>query len=462
MNLENIFKKQKEYYNLGYTKSVTLREMMLNRLLNTIKANEKQLLKALEKDLGKNPTEAYMSEIGILYKSIKHAINNVNKWSKKEKKKTNFFLPFSKAYTKSVPYGNTLIFSAFNYPVLLSLDPLVGAIAAGNTAMVALPASVSNTNKVLIKILNEAFEEKYLYLFETNRDLNQKILKFKFNKIFYTGNKHVGKIVAKAASENLVPTTLELGGKSPAIVTKNANLKKIVKSIVWGKMINSGQTCVAVDYILVHKSLKEDLIKEIVEAKDKMYTDDLENSKDYGRLVSEDSVKKALKLLEADNQYIINKDFKFNIEKRHLDLVLLKSFLDNVENLKVMEEELFLPILPIIEYEEIDDAIDYINSKPTPLAFYPFSQDSRDINYLLNHCEFGGATVNSTILHLSNLYLPFGGLHDSGYGNYHGKYSFDTFSHKQSVLKTSTLFRNTLMYPPYKKIKKKLIYFFLK
>lgn len=461
MDLRQIFIDQQDFFKTGFSKSITFREMMLKKLLSSIKNNEKELLDGLKIDLGNSAFEGYVSELGMMYSSINKTIKNLHKWTKPKKKKTPFYLLGAKANVYKVPYGSTLIMSAFNYPILLALDPLVGAIAAGNSAMLALPSSTPNVNKVLVDLINSTFERDYVYAFVTNRDLNREILTYKFDKIFYTGSGKVGKIVLRAASENLIPTTLELGGKSPALVTRNAKLSTVTSSIVWAKLLNSGQTCVAPDYILVSKIMADELILEINKSVKKMFPGGLAHNSDYSKIVNEKELERLLAIVDADKDYIIN-NYTYSLDNCHLSLVLLLANLSEVANLKSMESELFGPILPIIVYEDLDEAINYINENDTPLAFYPFSTDRHEIRELLEEVRFGGATVNDCVLHLSNLDLPFGGLGASGMGNYHGKYSIDTFSHHQAVLNTKSSFKNRLMHPPYTTFKEKLIRVFLK
>lgn len=463
MDLKDVFIKQEAYFKLGYTKSITFRELQLNKLLKMLKDNEENILIALEKDLGNSFMEGYTTELGMLYSSLRTTIKNLHKWSKPIKKKTAFYMPFSKAYVNNVAFGNVLIMSAFNYPLLLSIDPLIGALAAGNTAMVSLPQSTPKVNKIIIEMLNTTFDADYVYAFITNRKLNNEVLTFKFNKIFYTGSSEVGKIVLRATSKNLIPTTLELGGKSPAVVTKDANIKNAADSIVWGKLINAGKTCVAPDYLLVDEIVVDELIIAINLSVEKMYGKSIEENSDYSKLVNAKAFNRLLEITRKDKDYIVN-NFTYSLNDLFMSLVIIKTDLDNVDKLASMTSEIFGPILPIIvyKYQDLDSVVDYINNQNTPLAFYPFSTKSRDIKFLLDYVRFGGASVNDTVLHLSNLNLPFGGLGNSGMGNYHGKYSFETFSHKQAVLKTSSYFKLKLMYPPYSSLKYKLVKLFFK
>ncbi len=461
MDYRLILNKQKDLYQKGYTKSVTYRELMLKMLYNALKSNETDLLKALESDLGNSFMEGYTTELGVLYSSINNALKNIHKWAKPKKKRTAFYLLFSKSVVSSVPYGNVLIMSAFNYPILLSLDPLVGAIIGGNTAMLALPASTPLVNAVLIKMLNSTFNEDYIYAFVSNRNINSEILTYRYDYIFYTGSPKVGKIVASAAANNLIPTTLELGGKSCALVSKNAQIKNAAASIVWGKLLNSGQTCVAPDYVLVSKVVANEFILQIEQNIKKMYGSDPKKSADYSKIVNTKEMQRLLKIIELDKQYIIN-DYQSDMQNRYLSPVLIKSDIKQVNDLASMQDELFGPILPIIVYNDLDVAINYINDNEIPLAFYPFSTDKKELTYLLDVVRYGGATANDTVLHVSSLSLPFGGMGNSGYGSYHGKYSFKTFTHQQSRLITPSSFKITLMHPPFSKFKEKLVRIFLK
>ncbi len=322
MDYRLILNKQKDLYQKGYTKSVTYRELMLKMLYNALKSNETDLLKALESDLGNSFMEGYTTELGVLYSSINNALKNIHKWAKPKKKRTAFYLLFSKSVVSSVPYGNVLIMSAFNYPILLSLDPLVGAIIGGNTAMLALPASTPLVNAVLIKMLNSTFNEDYIYAFVSNRNINSEILTYRYDYIFYTGSPKVGKIVASAAANNLIPTTLELGGKSCALVSKNAQIKNAAASIVWGKLLNSGQTCVAPDYVLVSKVVANEFILQIEQNIKKMYGSDPKKSADYSKIVNKKEMQRILKIIELDKQYIIN-DYQSDMQNRYLSPVLI-------------------------------------------------------------------------------------------------------------------------------------------
>lgn len=447
MNYYEQFKAQVAYYKLGYTKSITFREMMLKRLLKAVKAYRKDIFKALEFDLNKHYFESYVSELFLVEKSIKYTIKNLAKWSKDKKVKRPFYLMFSKSYVRNIPYGNALILNAYNYPLLLSLDPLIGAIAAGNTVMLGLSKKSSATNKVIIEMLNTTFDNDYIFVFETDRYINKALLTYKFDKVFFTGSAKVGKAILAETSKQLISTTLELGGKSPAIVSKNANIKNSAESIMYAKVLNAGQTCIAVDYVLVDRLVATELISEFKKSLAKLYP----TYADYPKIIDESSYERLKHLVALDKEYIIN-EYVANSDQLSLSPVLLKVDIQSAFDLASMETEIFGPILPIIVYDDLATAIAFVNKLEVPLAFYPFSQEKVEIDYMLENIEFGGSTINDTLLHFSNYYLPFSGFKDSGMLSYHGKYSFETFSYQQPLLYKSKFFGNKFIFGSYKKI----------
>ncbi len=451
MNYLEKFNSQKAYYKLGYTKSITFREMMLKKLLTAFRNYRQDFYVALKSDLNKHKFETFMSEIFQIEQSLRYTIKNLEKFSKDKKVKTPFYLPFSKSYIRSIPYGNALILNAYNYPLLLSLDPLIGAIAAGNTVMLGLSKKSVNTNKVLIKMLNTTFDSNYIFAFEVDRHVNNELLTYDFDKIFFTGSARVGKIILEKASKKLISTTLELGGKSPAVVSDSANIKNAANSIIYSKVLNAGQTCIASDYVLVDRKISENFINEVLKTLNKFYPD----FSLFPKMIDSISYQRIINLINEDKKYLIN-DYKIIIDKLIVGLALLKVDISDVSNLASMKDEIFGPILPIIVYDNIEEAISLINSFDSALAFYPFASDRSLINYLLNSIEFGGATINDTLLHFSNHNLPFSGFKQSGMLSYHGKYSFDTFSYKQALMYKSNIFRYKFLFPPYKKYLRKL------
>ena len=451
LNVNDILKSHKEYFYSGEIKSIDFRINSLNKLKNTIKKNEKLIVEALNKDLRKSEFEAYATEIGFLLDSIKYITRNLKKWSKPKKVKTPITHPLAKSYIYSEPYGTVLIIGPFNYPFQLLIEPLIGAIAAGNTAVLKPSENTPNVSDVVKKIIKESFDENHVTVVEGGREETSALINSPFNYIFFTGSVRVGKIVMEAASKNLVPVTLELGGKSPCIVDKNSNIKVASKRIVWGKFINAGQTCVAPDYILAHKEIKDELIINIKDTLREFYGDNPKKSKDYGRLVNDRQLNSLIKLIDKDKVVIGG---EYDLE----DLYLSPTIMDNVtwEDL-VMEDEIFGPILPIIEYEDLDDIINKVNNRPRPLALYVFSEDKKIQDKVIESISYGGGCVNDTISHLATPYLPFGGVGTSGIGSYHGKSSFDLFSHKKSVMKKPTRFGLNFIFPPYDSKKVNLI-----
>ncbi|MDY3828350.1 MAG: aldehyde dehydrogenase [Clostridium sp.] len=451
-----IFNNEKEYYLSGETLSVKFRIEKLRLLKKVIKDNEEKLLSALKKDLNKSNFEGYVTEIGILYQEIDYAIKNVKKWAKREKKRTDIVYFPAKSYIYKQPYGVVLIISPFNYPIQLAFSPLIGAISAGNCAIIKPSEYAINSAMVIEEIINSTFDKRYINVIDPlgGKETVSELLSLKFNYIFFTGSVRVGKIVMEAASKNLIPVTLELGGKSPCIVDKDANIKLSAKRIVWGKYLNVGQTCVAPDYVYVHKDVKEKLLKEMVKEIESEYGKDAKKSEDYARIIRKEEVKRLQGYLDEGEIYYGG---EVDIEDRYISPTILTNI---KENSKILEEEIFGPIFPVYEFEDITKVIEYVNSKERPLALYYFSEDKNKIETVLSSTTSGGVTINDTIIHVSSTHIPFGGVGNSGMGNYHGKASFDTFTHKKSVVKRSTLMEFPFRFPPYKdklKLIKKLM-----
>ncbi|WP_370590121.1 aldehyde dehydrogenase family protein [Candidatus Vagococcus giribetii] len=445
-----VIEKQRQFYATGKTKSLAFRVDQLKKLKHQVRRYEEELIDALQKDLGKHRTESFMTEIGLVYRHLDEMIKKLPKWGKKQRVSTPLFLMPAKSYTIQVPYGNTLILAPFNYPVLLTLDPLIGAIAGGNTAIVGISEHTEHTNHVLQVLIGEAFMSEYIYLVTSSKEVNTELLTHPFDKIFFTGSTRVGKIVLQKAAEHLTPVTLELGGKSPVIVTKYADLEVAVERIIWGKFVNAGQTCVAPDYCLVDISIRDEFMKLLRNQLTKFYGVYPEDSVDYGRLINDRSLTRLLNQLDYDKLFVYQGG-SYNYDDNYLEPTLLSASLS--DDLRTMEEEIFGPILPVLAYEELEEAVSYVKQKGKPLAFYPFSNNKEEIEYLLETVDFGGATVNDTLLHLSNENLPFGGVGESGMGHYHGRKSLETFTHTKSVLKRSTIFRLPIMFPPFTKEK---------
>ncbi|QAT43098.1 aldehyde dehydrogenase [Aminipila luticellarii] len=456
--VQEILDSQRAYFDTGVTKSLDFRVNQLKNLKRGIKKYEKDIMLALYKDLGKHKNESYITEIGFIYSSISYMIKNLGKWAKPEKKHTPVYLWPAKSYVMSEPYGTVLILGAYNYPVQLLLEPLIGAIAAGNTALVKTSEMAVHTSSAIRAMLEDTFESRYIKCVEGNEETGNVLIHAKVDYIFFTGSPAVGKLVMEAAAQNLVPVTLELGGKSPAIVDKSANLKEAARRIIWGKTLNAGQTCVAPDYVLVQEEAFEQLTVQMKKAVQKYYGKDIEKSSDYGRIIHEKHFNRIRALIEEDGENILFGGH-YNAETRYIEPTVLRA--DDWED-PAMQEEIFGPILPVIKYKDLDTVIRTLRGRPKPLALYLFTGKRKIEKRVLRELSSGNACINDTIMHIANHWLPFGGVGNSGMGSYHGQQSFITFSHKKGVLKKSARFNNTLIYPPFSKNKLRLIKKFLK
>nr|WP_315021653.1 aldehyde dehydrogenase family protein [uncultured Aminipila sp.] len=457
-DVEKILEYQHNYFNTNATKDINFRIRQLKALKKGLKKHEKEISMALYKDLGKHKNEAYITEIGFIYGSISYMIKNLKKWAKPVKKHTPIYLLPSKSYVVSEPYGTVLILGAYNYPVQLLIEPLIGAIAAGNTALLTTPEMAVHTASAIRKMIEDTFEKRYVMCVEGTLHTNTSLINAKFDYIFFTGSSAVGKVVMEAAAKNLVPITLELGGKSPVIVDKSANIKEAARRIIWGKTLNAGQTCVAPDYVMVHESVEEELILQMKKALKKYYGKNIEKSNDYGRIINKKHFNRIVNLLEQEKDNIIFGGHS-NEESRYIEPTILR--IDSLET-PIMQEEIFGPILPIIKYSDLNIAINKIKELPKPLALYLFTRKNNVQKKLLCDTSSGNVCINDTIMHIANHCLPFGGIGGAGMGSYHGEQSFITFSHKKGVLKKSARFNNTLVYPPFNEKKLKVVKRFLK
>ncbi|MDI9231420.1 aldehyde dehydrogenase [Staphylococcus caprae] len=445
-NIEQKFYQSKQFFKTNKTKELKFRKHQLKILRKSIKNHENELLEALEKDLGKNNVEAYATEIGVLLKSIKIARKELKNWTKTKQVDTPLYLFPTKSYIKNEPYGTVLIIGPFNYPVQLVFEPLIGAIAAGNTAIVKPSEHTPNVASVIRKIIEDSFDSNYISVVEGGINETQTLIHLPFDYMFFTGSEKVGKVVYEAAAKNLVPVTLELGGKSPVIVDETANIKVASERISFGKFTNAGQTCVAPDYILIDRKVKNDLIDALKQTITEFYGKNIKESPDFGRIVNEKHFNRLNELLEIDKNNIV-----FGGKSSKQDLYIEPTILENINvQDKVMQEEIFGPILPILTYDSFDEAIEIIQSKPKPLSLYLFSEDENASHRVLDKLLFGGGAINDTLIHVANPNLPFGGVGASGIGQYHGKYSFDTFSHMKSYTFKSTRLESSVYFPPYK------------
>jgi len=453
MAYKQLVNSQLEYFNTNVTKDVDFRIKMLKKLLNILKSNEHLLDKAIYKDLKKSSFDNYTTELSLIYHDLNEAISNLKGWSKRISVPTNMANLPGSSYIIPEPLGVSLIIGAWNYPYQLSLAPVIPALAAGNTAIIK-PSELSlNTSNVMAKLINDNFDSNYLHVVEGGVEETTELLKQKFDKIFYTGGSVVGKIIMKAAAEHLTPVTLELGGKSPTFVFNDANLKITAKRLVWAKFLNGGQTCIAPDYILAEKGVKEKLISEIKKQIREIHGENPQQSEAFVRIINPRHFKRIVSLIDTSKVVIGG-------ETDESDLYISPTVMDDVSfDDAVMQEEIFGPVLPIIEFDSLEWAIKQIKNRSKPLALYVFSDDNKIIDKIFHEVSFGGGAVNDAIMHLTNPNLPFGGVGNSGMGNYHGKAGFDTFSHYKSILDKSTLIEPSVKYPPYKEWKKKILEF---
>ena len=443
---ENILKRQRNYLSSIGIIDVTDRIENLKKLKNSIKKYENNIINALNIDLGKPEFEAYSNEVGFVYSTIDYFIKNLKSWTKVKKVKNDAAQLPGKSYIYKSHYGAVLIIGPYNYPFQLLIEPLIGAISGGNTVILKPSEYATKTEAIVEKIIKETFDEKYIAVVTGDYKVNSQLLDLEFDYIFFTGSVNVGKIVMEKASKHLTPVTLELGGKSPVIVDNTANLKVSAKRILWGKLTNAGQTCVAPDYILAHEDIYEELIKEFEKVIIEFYGQDIIRSKDFGRIINDRHMNRLNAILEHDkNKITFGGEVDF--EKRYISPTIIRDV--TLED-AVMNEEIFGPIIPVIKYKNMEDIKYYISHHKNPLALYVFSEDENFSEDIINRFSFGGGCVNDTISHVASAYLPFGGIGSSGMGNYHGKASFDTFTHTKSIVKKSTKIDLKLVFPPYK------------
>lgn len=437
---------QQYYVYTGETKSLEFRLRQLDVLKAAIKNAEPAILNALYQDLRKGEFEAFTTEIGIIYESINYMKKHLADWMKPEPKKTPAFLQPAKSYVVSEPYGSCLIIAPYNYPFQLVMEPLIGAIVGGNAAIVKPSESTPHVAQVVKELLEEAFPPEYIRVVEGEKEETSKLIHAPFDFIFFTGSVAVGKIVMKAASERLTPIALELGGKSPAVIDHTANLEVAAKRIAWGKFSNAGQTCVAPDYVMVHEDVKDEFIRRLQETIVEFYGENRQQSPDFGRIVNEKQYTRLADLMDHSQNELL-----FGGEKDQEDLYVAPSLYD-VSNFQhpLMEDEIFGPLLPIMTYKDLSHAIYQIRKLPKPLAAYFFSEHEKAQDYFIDALPYGGGCINDTISHVGSVGLPFGGVGTSGQGAYHGKASFDQFTHQKSVLRKSTKLPVKLLFPPYK------------
>ncbi len=455
-NIDQILESQRKYFGSGATLPVSFRISMLKKLYNAVKRYESEIALALQEDLGKSAQESYMCEIGMTLSEISYMLRHVKRFAAKQYVRTPLAQFAAVSYKQPTPYGNTLIMSPWNYPFLLTIDPLVNAIAAGNTAIVKPSAYSPATSEIVQKILSECFSEEYVAVVTGGRKENAALLEQKFDFIFFTGSQNVGREVLRHAAEHLTPVVLELGGKSPCIVDSTAKLKLAAKRIVFGKYLNCGQTCVAPDYILCDASIKDQLVKEIrAQIKKQFGAKPLENP-NYGKIVNEKHFERLCGLMDKVKVVCggeVNKE----------TLQIAPTVMDNATwEDAVMQEEIFGPILPILTYDKFEEVFELLSDKEKPLALYLFSENKEHVKAVTERLRYGGGCINDTIIHLATSEMGFGGVGESGMGAYHGRVGFDAFSHMKSMVDKKTWLDLPMRYQPYTKVFDKLIRMFLR
>lgn len=448
---KEVVEKQKEFFKTGKPIDINYRKKALIKLRDVVDKYEEKILYALKLDLGKSEFEGYETELGIVKSELKNTIKNLEKWSKPKKVRASIMNPFSDNRIYNQPYGVCLILSPWNYPFQLALMPLIGSIAAGNTSILKLSEISSFTSGIVREIIGEIFDEEYIAVFSGEADEAINLIESDIDFIFYTGNPKIGASVAESAGRRLIPCVLELGGKSPCIIDRKADLDNAAKKIVWGKFMNAGQTCVAPDYIIADRLVFLELRDKLVHYIKEFYGENPIESDDYPKIINKKNFDRILNLIEGKRLIFGGKydDDSLKIEPTILEV----SSMDE----KIMQEEIFGPIIPIIIYKNKSEIFEIIDKNKNPLALYLFTDDNSFEKEIIEKVSFGGGCVNDTIIHCTSEGLPFGGIGRSGLGNYHGKASFDAFSHKKSVVKSKKFADISMKYPPFNEKKLELI-----
>jgi len=454
MDYQAHIKMMREYYLSGETLSYSYRLDALKKLKETVILHQQEILESLKEDLNKSHFEGFLTEIGIVILEIKDAIKHLKRWMKVKKVKTPLTLFKAKSYLYPEPYGVTLIMSPWNYPFQLAIAPLIGAISAGNCSVLKLSPDSPHTSLTTKKMIESTFDPSFITVLTGGLEESKEIIKQRFDYVFFTGSTHVGRIVMMEASKHLTPVTLELGGKSPCIIDESADLNRAAKRIAFGKFVNAGQTCIAPDYIYVHEKVKNLFIAELKKWITKFFDQKAIEKDDYPKIINQRHYQRLISLIPKDKVIYGGTYDKQKIEPTLLDGVNRQD--------AIMKEEIFGPILPIISFNHIDEVIKDLKVQEKPLAIYVFTLDKKNEEKLLHLLSYGGATVNDTLMHVASGYLPFGGVGESGMGSYHGKMSFDTFTHYKSILKRSNKIDLDFRYHPYTHRKKKIVDLFMK
>ncbi|MGM9585916.1 MAG: aldehyde dehydrogenase [Candidatus Limivicinus sp.] len=457
MNIEEILEQQRAYFHSGATLPVSFRIENLKKLYAAVQKYEREISEALTEDLGKSDFEGFMCETGLVLSELHYMIRHTRRFAREHRVHTPLAQFASRSYQKPTPYGNTLIMSPWNYPFLLTLDPLADAIAAGNTAIVKPSAYSPATSAVIKKLISECFDPQYVAVVTGGREENAALLEQKFDFVFFTGSQSVGKEVLRHTAETLTPAVLELGGKSPCIVDSTAKIQLAAKRIVFGKYLNCGQTCVAPDYILCQRSVKDQLVEEISRQIKAQYGEEPLSNPNYGKIINEKHFTRICGLIDRDK---IVHGGKVNKETLQIE----PTVMDGVTwDDAVMQQEIFGPVLPVLTFDTFDEVYALLAKRPKPLALYLFSEDKGRMEEVSSRCSYGGGCMNDTIIHLATSEMGFGGVGESGMGAYHGKVGFEVFSHTKSIVEKKTWLDLPMRYQPYNKgIYTKLLHLFLK
>ncbi len=457
--IQALLSRQRQFFSENRTLSLASRKAALYKLKSAVLARQAELERALAEDLGKHRQECYTSEIGFVLAEITHTCKHLKSWMRPVRKRAPMSLFLSSGRIEKQPLGSVLIIGPFNYPFQLLIEPLVAALAAGNTAVLSPSELTPHTAAVIKELIADTFPPEYVFCSDGGIENNDKLLHSRFDKIFFTGSIPVGKIVMRAAAENLIPVTLELGGKSPVIVTPSSKLNVACERIAWGKFMNAGQTCVAPDYVFVHRSIFDDFLKTFRGTVRRFYGEDTRRNADYGRIVNERHMKRLVGILEKDADAVAFGG-EYDLASRFLAPTVLCP--KDISHAACMQEEIFGPILPVFPYDDLDEALSFIRSSEKPLALYLFGEDKREIDAILKNTSSGGVSINDTVSHIIHPDLPFGGVGQSGMGNYHGEFGFLCFTHLRSILTRSTRIRMDLAYPPFSDKKLKTIKKYMK
>ncbi|MDD4295163.1 MAG: aldehyde dehydrogenase [Candidatus Omnitrophica bacterium] len=453
MNPESIIRKQKDFFKSNTARPVALRIKQLKLLKQLIKVYEERLLTALSQDFYRPRMEVLLSEISICYDEIDFFLNNLKKWTEAKRVSGPMISPGSKGYISPEPYGVVLIIAPWNYPFQLAIYPLIGALAAGNCVVIKPSEYTHFLSEILAEMINDNFDNGLCYVYEGGADDAKELLEQQWDYIFYTGSSRVGKYVMNKAAQNLTPVTLELGGKCPCIVDSNINIKQTAKRIMWGKLVNAGQACISPDYLLVKKEIKDALLGELKNSVEQLYGTNIYENNDYCRLINKAAVERLKEYLKCGKVF-------FGGDVKADECYFSPTIMTDIDmDSAIMQDEIFGPILPVIEYSDISDAVDMMNSRPKPLALYVFSKNKDIVKTIVSRTSSGGVCINDTIVHVISPNMPFGGVGASGMGAYRGKKTFDTFTHYKSILKQITLFDLPFRYPPYTKIGEKIARF---